>query len=991
MGLTPAIISTPINVRHYGAVGDGVHDDTVAITAAIAQVTALGGTLVVPPGTYRLDSAPVVPGTVRLDATGAFYQVGTAAPVPWATATPTVLYLQRDFGASGSARTYTVDTTAGIATITVGAGHDFTVGQAVWLIHGGAAPSLSAPTGLAISLQTNGSATAPSADAAYTYYVATCDDTGGITAAAAVSTTTGYSTLYWRFWHKVSWTPVANAASYAFWVQDPSGATNFLGVTYNDFLVDFGQGLAGNSLGYAPSDQYPASPPTSPLGQTLLTTIVAVTDTTVTLQDPPQASLSGTVLGHDDTAPWTTALGALASPTSGVTQLMQEADTTCYVQGLSAANLAGVTIAGGNEWTSILKLIPGLGANVLLLTDPTDVTVENLVIDGNRINTVMLKAGDDEDDTNGLVARGTSASSPATGVTYRHVHGQHTWMSALKLGGSASTETAAACLIESCTVTNSGDQGISVWNATDVRLSDCYVTDGGWAGVSFTQSDFCTAVNVHSLYNTYFFNAPNSEGHAFAVEGGRGNRWVNCIGLHNNSWALHVGIGPYSHLRSHDNAYVGGVLGRTGKGTEGVGLGYMDGLTLEGTLIFGNAAEGVASSPTVTGVSLVGCTVAHNGSNGVDDQQLDWTVDGCTFRRNLQAGVTNYAGGSAFSQNLIVRGCRFQQNHNTAISLGSTVGFDLAGNTVSTALTLTYQETLTVQAASNGMAWGGGNASVAMVGVVLSTRPEGIGAVFVYEDNGGSPGAAIGNVVWNDLNDYEVDWPQTQGSTTYSIGQSVIVQYVSTWDPSQIPSANLINVTKTVGNNGISLGNTSSVACARGSIRGNHIQATPYQAMILVGSQLDVGGNVVAAASGDGILLESVTDSRVHDNQLLSNNGWGIQETGTATANVYEGNTFAGNTSGAIQLATGSTSVVRHNPGVNPVGLLTAPTMPASGTALANPFPYACRVYITGGTVTALAVNGTATGLTSGLLLLGPGDTVTLTYSAAPSWVWFGD
>lgn len=48
--------STILNVRNYGAFGDGVHDDTAAIQRAINALPSTGGTVVVPPGTYMVDA-----------------------------------------------------------------------------------------------------------------------------------------------------------------------------------------------------------------------------------------------------------------------------------------------------------------------------------------------------------------------------------------------------------------------------------------------------------------------------------------------------------------------------------------------------------------------------------------------------------------------------------------------------------------------------------------------------------------------------------------------------------------------------------------------------------------------------------------------------------------------------------------------------------------------------------------------------------------------
>jgi hypothetical protein len=69
---------------------------------------------------------------------------------------------------------------------------------------------------------------------------------------------------------------------------------------------------------------------------------------------------------------------------------------------------------------------------------------------------------------------------------------------------------------------------------------------------------------------------------------------------------------------------------------------------------------------------------------------------------------------------------------------------------------------------------------------------------------------------------------------------------------------------------------------------------------------------------------------------------------------------------------------------------VTTPAVPASGTAQYNSNAQAVAVTVTGGTVTVIAVNGTATGQTSGTVIVPAFGTITLTYSAAPTWAWAG-
>lgn len=97
------------------------------------------------------------------------------------------------------------------------------------------------------------------------------------------------------------------------------------------------------------------------------------------------------------------------------------------------------------------------------------------------------------------------------------------------------------------------------------------------------------------------------------------------------------------------------------------------------------------------------------------------------------------------------------------------------------------------------------------------------------------------------------------------------------------------------------------------------------------------------------------------------------------------------NTASSLVYGSGNTYAVQGLNGYNPVGYLaTQPSMPASGTAYSNDTGVRLRLFVTGGTVTAIAIGSDDTGLTSGTFEIDPGESITLTYSSAPTWKAFG-
>jgi len=135
------------------------------------------------------------------------------------------------------------------------------------------------------------------------------------------------------------------------------------------------------------------------------------------------------------------------------------------------------------------------------------------------------------------------------------------------------------------------------------------------------------------------------------------------------------------------------------------------------------------------------------------------------------------------------------------------------------------------------------------------------------------------------------------------------------------------------------------------------------------------------------------TNNRCYDDRTTKYQSYGIhiRSSGGGSGNIrLFGNDVTGNLTQGILIDSGISYIASSNPGYNPVGALTAPAIPTSGTAYANTFGVRVRVFVSGGTVSAIAINNTSTGLTYGSFELDPGETITLNYTSAPTWTWFG-
>jgi hypothetical protein len=67
---------------------------------------------------------------------------------------------------------------------------------------------------------------------------------------------------------------------------------------------------------------------------------------------------------------------------------------------------------------------------------------------------------------------------------------------------------------------------------------------------------------------------------------------------------------------------------------------------------------------------------------------------------------------------------------------------------------------------------------------------------------------------------------------------------------------------------------------------------------------------------------------------------------------------------------------------------VAVPTVPATGVALVNPYMRDATVVVTGGTVTAIAVDNIPQGITTGPVFVPSGKAIKITHSSAPTWTW---
>ena len=177
----------------------------------------------------------------------------------------------------------------------------------------------------------------------------------------------------------------------------------------------------------------------------------------------------------------------------------------------------------------------------------------------------------------------------------------------------------------------------------------------------------------------------------------------------------------------------------------------------------------------------------------------------------------------------------------------------------------------------------------------------------------------------------------------------------------------------TGGATGIFIQNAYNVIIKGNIIRNEGIgSAAGYGIMITYGNNISIEGNTI---------FDDQTPITLHKYIQIGNGADGVD----IVNNVLYGISANTGISGA-----GNARLIKDNyRGFNPIGFgYDTPEMPTSGTTITNPSPYVMLVYIWGGSVSEIMIEGHPIGNPGGMVILNPTESIKFTYSALPHWSW---
>jgi parallel beta-helix repeat protein len=567
------------------------------------------------------------------------------------------------------------------------------------------------------------------------------------------------------------------------------------------------------------------------------------------------------------------------------------------------------------------------------------------------------------------------------------VTSRNCWESPVKCGsGNSSTQLADACsdaTITDCTAYHGYDQGVSLWLCSGITVKGCVCIAAGWAGISLTASDECTVTGCIIDSSYYRIPSDNGSGCGIAIEGGVSNTVTGCRVQNTYSDAVRLTSSPIAFGAGGGSAPTLGAFtaAATAAGAS-IQVSSSASLQVNGrySIQDGQFSEPVTVSSVVDGthVTFSAPTVYSHKSGVYISNRI-----GCG---NILAGNVLYEpqNGSGFNVS----------GHVRDIIKGNTIYGVSGGNGIA----LTYSE-------QGSGAYTGGDGSLVEGNSITA--------------NTGGPGIATDSVAGLQICGNRI----TGQSTQPAISAKGLTD-------AQV-CGNFVSDTTAAAGIFLQNGTLSGTVCSKVTISGNVVQRLSNEGIIILnGDSLTITGNVATSCGGNaGINPRGVTRSEISGNICnanhgagiqLDNNGsnyclynqvtgntcrddgsgynvttgaswtsaYGIRETGNSDYNVFEFNEM--DTSSSQLTITGTHSAARRNSisGSLLPPAVTTPGVPATTVAQQNATGHDVFAYIAGGTVTAITVGSTATGITTGMVFVPAGQTITLTYSAAPTWTW---
>jgi parallel beta-helix repeat protein len=561
-----------------------------------------------------------------------------------------------------------------------------------------------------------------------------------------------------------------------------------------------------------------------------------------------------------------------------------------------------------------------------------------------------------------------------SGVTARN-----TWSSQIKCGnGFCPTALADGCsqgIISNCAVYHGYDQGVSLWSCSDITVTGCVSNASGWGGVVTFSASGCTISDNVIVGPVYAVPDSNGNGNGIAIQGGSRNTvsgnvidspMQNGIYLMNQGPAVTgappAGVTLTAYLASQAAAGTSVQVSATAGFVTGSQLSILDGYRTEivyiasivdGThLTFSNGTRFPHPSGCAVTFSIAEDTVVSGNSifnaygNGILNSAVRSLISGNTI---VGSGLRNTAATSGIA-------C------NSSGGWGSVITGNQVGGGFGASMTLWSQDHLLVadnEISGPAIGTGYGIDIQAMADSVISGNRVSDVLAAGINVHGTGPGAVrtsfTGNLVTRCMGDGIGLNTATEGCTI--TGNTISSCYGTagidlTGAQYATISGNTISGCK---NSGIQLNNSGAVFCLYNTISGN-----------------------ICRDDGSGVRV---------DTGAANVQQYGIRELGGSDFNVYSGNECDANSIGQlVLLGTHSRSTGNIISGAVIPAAVTTPGVVL--TAVQNTTGHDVLAYVTGGTVTVIAVGAVTTGLTAGAVHVPAGQTITLTYSAAPTWQW---